>query len=97
MTWTSSILDLVRSVGILLSMFLTVAQLWMFWRVFCWWAYERPGINRGGSPQPKILLRRLWCQHRHLVKTRDPFGRHIVACARCSTEVNAGKPSEWWR
>lgn len=86
---------------VLAALITTAGQVLMYllmWRVFKWWAYERTWMdNRRGAPGPKALLRRIWCRHAHVARTRDPYGRHCTLCVECGTDVNAGKPREEWR
>ena len=56
-------------------------------------------LKKGAGPLPstKVLLRRIWCRHRHVARTRGRYGQSMTACVRCSKDVNAGKPREEWR
>jgi hypothetical protein len=94
LAWTKFI---VETVFRLLAFGLTTVQLVFFYKVFRWWAYERPAISRGGTASPRVLFRRLWCTHRHVYRSRDPYGKQSTFCLRCNVDVNAGKPREEWR
>lgn len=89
--------EFVRLLSGLASLAIMVAWYYLVWRIFRWWAYERPGIVRGGLASPRVLLRRLYCRHNVLARGRDPYGKHTVLCCACGTDVNAGKPREEWR
>lgn len=92
--WTKLFFDvLFRAV----AMTVGLLQLVIFYKVFRWWAYERPGISRGGTASPQVLLRRLWCRHHHVARGRDSYGKTSTICVRCNIDVNAGRPSEEWR
>jgi hypothetical protein len=84
---------LFRTVGFALA----GLQLVFFYKVFRWWAYERPAISRHGTASPSVLARRLFCGHRHIYRSRDQWGKHSTFCLRCNVDVNAGKPQEEWR
>ena len=92
--WTKLILStLVQCAGLGVML----AQTYLFWRIYRYWVYERPAINRHGPVSPRVLFRRLWCSHRVVVRGRDAYGKQSTFCASCNTDVNAGKPSEEWR
>lgn len=66
--------------------------------VLMWVAIQRvtEAMKKGGGPtlSGKVALLRLVCKHRVVARTRDRFGRHMTACARCGKDVNEGK-SKW--
>lgn len=92
--WLQFASDLVfRTFGLALA----GLQLFFFYRLFRWFAYERPSVNRHGNASPKVLAARLFCSHRNIYRSRDQWGKHSTFCLRCNVDVNAGKPQEEWR
>lgn len=58
----------------------------------------RPFTSRRGNPfNPKLFFRSMLCRHRVVARSRDPYGRHFTACARCAKDINEGRPKEEWR
>lgn len=87
----------VQVIGMVFSVGMSLLQVYIMYRVFRWYAYEKPGIRRGDPAAPNVLLRRLFCKHRVIARVKDPWGRQYTGCAACGTDVNAGKRREDWR
>lgn len=56
-----------------------------------------PVLARTATPSFSIFLRRIYCKHHVVARTRDPYGRHFTQCARCGIDVNADRPRGEWR
>jgi hypothetical protein len=58
--------------------------------------FGSPTLNRTKSTE-KQLLRRFFCKHHVIARTRDPYLRNYTACVECGKDVNKGKPRHEWR
>lgn len=92
--WVKFSVDtLFRIVGLSLA----IIQGVFLYRIWRWWAFERPAVSRGSTASPKVLARRLFCAHHNVYRSRDQYGKHSTFCLRCNVDVNAGRPQEEWR
>ena len=69
------------------------------------WVFYTEGKHGAGPPAFRVLVRRLWCRHRHV--TRVSRSRHLMyigrlarhdprerRCTHCGTNIDAGRRTE---